>query len=222
MEEAFKFQVNNQDFTVNCHPGTSLLTLLRQLGWFGVHRGCDRGDCGACTVWVNDIPIHSCIYPAMRIANQSVTTIEGLSENGELAPMQQAFLQGQGFQCGFCTPGMIMSAAKLPFASPEELRLALKGNLCRCTGYQAIIESILPTSPSPSLHLSDRVSPNKTVQQLSQAKHLTPQILCHLVYYILKYCDRLILTLTSAKLTANQPKHSLALLLSSLMQMSPG
>ncbi|WP_026735154.1 molybdopterin-dependent oxidoreductase [Fischerella sp. PCC 9605] len=163
MEEAFKFQVNNQDFTVNCHPGTSLLTLLRQLGWFGVHRGCDRGDCGACTVWVNDIPIHSCIYPAMRIANQSVTTIEGLSENGELAPMQQAFLQGQGFQCGFCTPGMIMSAAKLPFASPEELRLALKGNLCRCTGYQAIIESILPISPPPHLPLSPSSSIGKSI-----------------------------------------------------------
>jgi CO/xanthine dehydrogenase Mo-binding subunit/aerobic-type carbon monoxide dehydrogenase small subunit (CoxS/CutS family) len=142
MQQPLKFQVNNQNFTVTCHPGTSLLTLLRQLAWFGVHRVCDSGDCGACTVWVNDIPIHSCIYPAMRIANQSVTTIEGLSKNGELAPIQQAFLQGQGFQCGFCTPGMIMSAAKLPVASLEELRLMLKGNLCRCTGYQAILESI--------------------------------------------------------------------------------
>ncbi|MCP6763218.1 MAG: molybdopterin-dependent oxidoreductase [Fischerella sp. CENA71] len=143
MQQALKFQINNQTFTVTSHPGTTLLTLLRQLGWFGVHRVCDSGDCGACTVWVNDTPIHSCIYPAMRIANQSVTTIEGLSTNGELAPIQQAFLHKQGFQCGFCTPGMIMSAAKLPhFASSEELRLALKGNLCRCTGYQAIVESI--------------------------------------------------------------------------------
>ncbi|WP_315790707.1 molybdopterin-dependent oxidoreductase [Fischerella sp. JS2] len=142
MQQSFNFQINNQNLTVTCHPGTSLLTLLRQLGCFSVHRVCDSGDCGACTVWVNDIPIHSCIYPAMRIANQSVTTIEGLSKNGELAPIQQAFLQEQGFQCGFCTPGMIMSAAKLPVASPEELRLALKGNLCRCTGYQAILDSI--------------------------------------------------------------------------------
>ncbi|OUL36179.1 carbon monoxide dehydrogenase [Nostoc sp. T09] len=143
MIELLKFYVNNQPYTETCQPGTSLLRLLRQLGYFGVHRVCDSGDCGACTVWVNDTPIHSCIYPAMRIANKSVTTIEGLSQNGELAPIQQAFLIAQGFQCGFCTPGMIMSAAKLPELSEDELRLALKGNLCRCTGYQAIVESIL-------------------------------------------------------------------------------
>ncbi|AFZ24628.1 aerobic-type carbon monoxide dehydrogenase, large subunit CoxL/CutL-like protein [Cylindrospermum stagnale PCC 7417] len=143
MAEALNFKVNNQSYSETCHPGTSLLSLLRQLGWFGVHRVCDTGDCGACTVWVNDVPIHSCIYPAMRIANKSVTTIEGLSPNDELAPMQQAFLEAQGFQCGFCTPGMMMSAAKLPKLSEADLRLALKGNFCRCTGYQAIIESIL-------------------------------------------------------------------------------
>jgi putative selenate reductase molybdopterin-binding subunit len=142
------FQVNNQSYTETCKPGTSLLNLLRQLGYFGVHRACDSGDCGACTVWVNDTPIHSCIYPAMRIANQSITTIEGLSQNGELTSIQQAFLTAQGFQCGFCTPGMIMSAAKLSYKSEEELRLALKGNLCRCTGYQAIVDSILTLSPT--------------------------------------------------------------------------
>ncbi|BAY21087.1 4-hydroxybenzoyl-CoA reductase [Calothrix sp. NIES-2100] len=137
------FHVNHQPHTATCHPGTSLLSLLRQLGYFGVHRVCDSGDCGACTVWVNDTAIHSCIYPAMRIDKQSITTIEGLSQNGELATIQQAFLTAQGFQCGFCTPGMIMSAAKLPQLKEDELRLALKGNLCRCTGYQAIIASIL-------------------------------------------------------------------------------
>ncbi|MFS0514184.1 molybdopterin-dependent oxidoreductase [Nostoc sp. UIC 10607] len=156
MPENLKFEVNNQSYTQTCHPGTSLLSLLRQLGCFSVHRVCDSGDCGACTVWVNNTPIHSCIYPAMRIKNQSVTTIEGLSQDGKLAPMQQAFLEAQGFQCGFCTPGMIMSAIKLPELSEDELRLALKGNLCRCTGYQAIIDSIrlsqnssLPTQNSP-------------------------------------------------------------------------
>ncbi|RUR77439.1 molybdopterin-dependent oxidoreductase [Chlorogloeopsis fritschii PCC 9212] len=148
MEESLNFRVNHQTFTATCNPGSSLLTLLRQLGWFGVHRVCDSGDCGGCTVWVNDVPVHSCIYPAMRIANQAVTTIEGLSADGELAPIQQAFLKAQGFQCGFCTPGMIMSAAKLSYSSEQELRLALKGNLCRCTGYQAIIESILLSSGS--------------------------------------------------------------------------
>ncbi|MDM9385154.1 molybdopterin-dependent oxidoreductase [Chlorogloeopsis sp. ULAP01] len=143
MEELLNFRVNHQTFTATCNPGSSLLTVLRQLGWFGVHRVCDSGDCGGCTVWVNDVPVHSCIYPAMRIANQEVTTIEGLSVDGKLMPMQQAFLQAQGFQCGFCTPGMIMSATKLSYSSEQELRLALKGNLCRCTGYQAIINSIL-------------------------------------------------------------------------------
>lgn len=154
MQKQLNFQVNQQSYTENCHPGTSLLNLLRQLGWFGVHRVCDTGDCGACTVWVNDTPIHSCIYPAMRIANKSVTTIEGLSQNNELAPIQQAFLEAQGFQCGFCTPGMMMTAAKLPELSETELRLALKGNLCRCTGYQAIIESIL-ASYQPQMHNSN-------------------------------------------------------------------
>ena len=143
MQEPLKFQINNQSYTETCHPGTTLLTLLRKLGYFGVHRVCDSGDCGACTVWVDDKPIHSCIYPAMRMTNSSVTTIEGISTNDELVPIQQAFLEKQGFQCGYCTPGMIMTAAKLSCTSEEELRLALKGNFCRCTGYQAIIESIL-------------------------------------------------------------------------------
>lgn len=143
MPEPIKFQVNNQSYTETCHPGTSLLSLLRQLGWCGVHRVCDAGDCGACTVWVNDTLVHSCIYPAMRVGGQSVTTIEGLAQDGELAPIQKAFLEAQGFQCGFCTPGMIMSAAKLPQLTEAELRLALKGNLCRCTGYQAIVDSII-------------------------------------------------------------------------------
>ncbi|MBD2294608.1 molybdopterin-dependent oxidoreductase [Anabaena sphaerica FACHB-251] len=142
MSENLTLQINHQTYTATCQPGTSLLTVLRNLGLFGVHRVCDAGDCGACTAWINDTPIHSCIYPAMRIANQSITTIEGLCTNNELAKIQQAFLEKQGFQCGFCTPGMVMSAAKLPTLSEDELRFALKGNLCRCTGYQAIIESI--------------------------------------------------------------------------------
>ncbi|MGB6301216.1 MAG: molybdopterin cofactor-binding domain-containing protein, partial [Rivularia sp. (in: cyanobacteria)] len=141
--QPINFDVNNQTHTIACHPGSSLLSVLRQLNYFGVHRACETGDCGACTVWVNDTPVHSCIYPAMRINEQSVTTIEGLSLNHELAPIQQAFLQAQGFQCGFCTPGMIMSAAKFPLSSVQDLHTNMKGNLCRCTGYQAIIESIL-------------------------------------------------------------------------------
>ena len=136
------FQINNHNHTTSCKPGTSLLTLLRDLGYKGVHRVCETGDCGCCTVWLDDKPIHSCITPAMRVDRHQITTIEGLAENS-LAPMQSAFLAGQGFQCGYCTPGMIMTAAKLNYDSEEELRGELEGNLCRCTGYQSIIDSIL-------------------------------------------------------------------------------
>lgn len=137
------FQVNGKTYTESCPPGTSLLTLLRDLGWVGVHRVCESGDCGSCTVWVDDKPVHSCIYPVMKLEGHDVTTIEGIATDEELAPIQQAFLEKQGFQCGFCTPGMIMSAAKLQYNSLTELRKALDGNLCRCTGYESIIESIL-------------------------------------------------------------------------------
>ena len=141
--QPLNFKVNNQYHSTTCHPGSSLLSVLRQLNYFGVHRVCETGDCGACTVWVNDTPIHSCIYPAMRIREKSITTIEGLSPTNELAPVQKAFLKAQGFQCGFCTPGMIMSSVKFPQGSIEEILTCMKGNLCRCTGYQTIIESIL-------------------------------------------------------------------------------
>ena len=142
MADLLNFQVNSQNHTVECNPGTSLLSLLRELGYKGVHRVCESGDCGSCTVWLDDKPIHSCIHPAMRVNSQQITTIEGL-ENGSLSPMQQAFLDKQGFQCGFCTPGMIMTASKLEYESEAELKAELEGNLCRCTGYESIIESIL-------------------------------------------------------------------------------
>ena len=143
MKPHITFQVNGQAYTETFSPGTSLLTLLRDLGWVGVHRVCETGDCGSCTVWLDQQPIHSCLYPAMRIDSRAVTTVEGLASDSELAPIQQAFLAKQGFQCGFCTPGMLMTAAKLSYQTEAELRTALKGSLCRCTGYQAIIASIL-------------------------------------------------------------------------------
>lgn len=141
MSEAITFQVNGQTYVETCFPGTSLLSLLRQLGWAGVHRVCETGDCGACTVWLDGAPIHSCLYPAVRSQNHAITSIEGLAQNGQLSPMQQAFLEKQGFQCGFCTPGMVMSAEKLT-VSENDLRSAMRGSLCRCTGYEAIVESI--------------------------------------------------------------------------------
>lgn len=133
-----KLRVNGKDYSAETHPGTCLRVFLRELGWYGVKKGCDAGDCGACTVWVDGKPVHSCLYPAFRAAGREITTIEGLSAGGELHPMQQAFLDAQAFQCGYCTAGMIMTGAALTPEQREDLPHALKGNLCRCTGYGSI------------------------------------------------------------------------------------
>jgi CO/xanthine dehydrogenase Mo-binding subunit/aerobic-type carbon monoxide dehydrogenase small subunit (CoxS/CutS family) len=118
---------------------TNFLARMRVL-WR--EKGCDSGDCGACTVWLDGTPVHSCLVPAFRTANREVTTIEGLKQNGNLHPMQQAFLDAQAYQCGFCTAGMIMTAAALDEDARDDLSHALKGNLCRCTGYRSIDDAI--------------------------------------------------------------------------------
>jgi CO/xanthine dehydrogenase Mo-binding subunit/aerobic-type carbon monoxide dehydrogenase small subunit (CoxS/CutS family) len=134
--------INGQAQEASPRPGQCLRTLLRELGWFGVKKGCDAGDCGACTVWLDGKPVHSCITPAFRAQGRAVTTIEGLADDDGLHPMQRKFLAAQGFQCGFCTPGMVLTAASLNQAQLQELPTAMKGNLCRCTGYRAIEDAI--------------------------------------------------------------------------------
>ncbi|MCW2912508.1 MAG: dehydrogenase [Actinomycetia bacterium] len=137
-----KIEVNGEVVSREPGPGQCLRTFLRDLGWFGVKKGCDAGDCGACTVHVDGVPVHSCVFPAFRAAGRRVTTVEGLAHDGEPHPMQRNFLAAQGFQCGFCTAGMLMTAAGLDEDQLRDLPRALKGNLCRCTGYRSIEDAI--------------------------------------------------------------------------------
>ena len=139
--------VNGRQVTASVEASTLLSALLREnLGLTGTHIGCDTSQCGACTVLVDGRSIKSCTILAAEAAGAQVMTIEGLAKDGTLHPMQQAFHDNHGLQCGFCTPGMVMSAVDLVAVTPDpseaEIRAWLKGNICRCTGYQNIVKAI--------------------------------------------------------------------------------
>jgi carbon-monoxide dehydrogenase small subunit len=139
--------VNGKAVSVDVDPRTLLVQLIREkLTLTGTHVGCDTAQCGACTVHLNGRAVKSCSMLAVQAQGASVITIEGLSPEGKLHPMQAAFRECHGLQCGFCTPGMVMSAVQLladkPTATEHEIREGLEGNICRCTGYQNIVKSI--------------------------------------------------------------------------------
>jgi aerobic-type carbon monoxide dehydrogenase small subunit (CoxS/CutS family) len=139
--------VNGNEIDVAVTPNTTLLEVLRDdLGFTGVKEGCSEGVCGACTVLMNGAPIRSCLTLALEAEGASVTTIEGLASRGKLHPVQQAFIDQGAVQCGFCTPGMILSSKALldrsPHPTDEEIKTALAGNFCRCTGYKKIIDAV--------------------------------------------------------------------------------
>ncbi|WP_439814149.1 (2Fe-2S)-binding protein [Zavarzinia sp. CC-PAN008] len=148
MSKSVSMTVNGKSVSAEAEPRTLLVQFLREkLGLTGTHVGCDTSQCGACVVHVDGIAVKSCTFLAVQAEGAQVTTIEGLAKDGQLHPMQAAFKENHGLQCGFCTPGMIMSgidiARRIPNLDEHTVREQLEGNLCRCTGYHNIVKSIL-------------------------------------------------------------------------------
>ena len=146
-----KFRVNSREYELSVDDSRRLLDILREdLGLTGTKEGCGIGECGACTVIMNGEAVNSCLILAAQVHNAEIETVENLEQNETLSSLQQAFIENGAIQCGFCTPGMLMSAKALldknPHPSEQEIKDALEGNLCRCTGYVPIIKSVLAAS----------------------------------------------------------------------------
>ena len=155
MSEQVSVTVNGEAGAHQVDPRLLLVHYLREVrGLTGTHVGCDTSHCGACTVLVDGLPAKSCTMLAVQADGSQVTTVEGLATNGELSPVQEGFRQKHGLQCGYCTPGFLTAATALleenPDPSEEEIRSALEGNLCRCTGYQMIVESVQWAAAHPA------------------------------------------------------------------------
>lgn len=147
MKHEIHLTVNGEPHDLLVEPRQTLLDIIRhELGLTGTKKGCDVGDCGSCTIILNGMPVNSCLILGVEADGSDILTIEGLQKGEELHPIQKAFINHGAVQCGFCTPGMILSAKALLDSSPhpteEEIKIAISGNLCRCTGYKKIIEAI--------------------------------------------------------------------------------
>ena len=142
------FKLNGEKATVKVPPYTTLIDMLRdELGIQSVKKGCEHGECGACTLLVNGLPMTSCIILAPQVEGKHITTLEGLEHKALMIDLRQAFIENGAIQCGFCTPGMLISSYALlrdnPNPSPDEVKLGIEGNICRCTGFTKIIEAVL-------------------------------------------------------------------------------
>ena len=148
MKRVLQITVNGVERTILVEPFYSLLDTLRdELHLTGTKKGCDEGDCGACTILLNGQPVTSCLVLAHSAHDAEVTTVEGLASGGELHPVQRSFAENGGLQCGYCTPGLIMATVGLlnenPHPTAEDVKFGVGGNLCRCTGYSKVIEAVL-------------------------------------------------------------------------------
>ncbi|GAI86087.1 unnamed protein product [marine sediment metagenome] len=155
MKQQIQLRINGEVYETAVQPWKTLLQVIREdIGLTGTKENCNMGECGACTVLMDGKPVNSCLTLAIEAQGKDIVTVEGLAKDGELHPVQQAFIEHGAIQCGFCTPGMVLSAKVLldrnPHPTEEEVRKAMSGNLCRCTGYTKIIEAVLAASKKES------------------------------------------------------------------------